>query len=258
MKLSTLVGRLSCAWVVLLVACSGIAEPTQDPITLTVGAAASTAPVMKEIASAYLEIHPEVELNFTFAASGVLLHQIKEGAPLDAFVFADLQTLDQAKQSGIPIGSVHEVARNRLLVVTSSDGASGLSDLAVGKVAIGNPKYVPLGRYSRNALMALGLWEVVQDKAVLAGSAAQVREYVIRGEVDGALVYGSDVRVLGESVKVLQDLTGFAAPVYLAGVLEASAGQTKEAERFVVFLSSETAARLFLKHGFRAIEGAQG
>ncbi|MEE8617041.1 MAG: molybdate ABC transporter substrate-binding protein, partial [Roseateles sp.] len=64
--------------------------------TLTVSAAASLTDAFKEIASRFEASRPGSKLRFNFAASGVLLQQIAQGAPADVFASADQETMNRA------------------------------------------------------------------------------------------------------------------------------------------------------------------
>ena len=66
---------------------------------------------------------------------------------------------------------------------------------------IGNPKTVPVGQYAEESLRALGLWDRLQPKLVLAENVRQALEYVARGEVDAGFVYTTDAAVRADRVK---------------------------------------------------------
>ena len=66
---------------------------------------------------------------------------------------------------------------------------------------IGNPKTVPVGQYAEESLRALGLWDRLQPKLVLAENVRQALEYVARGEVDAGFVYTTDAAVRAARVK---------------------------------------------------------
>ena len=61
--------------------------------TLTVSAAASLTNVLRELAPKFEAARPGVKLQFNFAASGVLIQQIAQGAPVDVFISADEETM---------------------------------------------------------------------------------------------------------------------------------------------------------------------
>ena len=126
---------------------------------LTVSAAASLGDAFEAIGSAFAATHRGSAVRFNIAASGALLQQIAQGAPVDVFASADAATMDEAERRGLlRPGSRADFASNALVVVVPSDAAAlpkSLAELAapaIRRIAIGVPASVPAGRYARSAL----------------------------------------------------------------------------------------------------------
>ena len=66
---------------------------------LTVFAAASMTETMNEIAKAYQQEHPDVEIVYNFDSSGTLKQQIQNGAACDLFISAAQKQMDQLDAS---------------------------------------------------------------------------------------------------------------------------------------------------------------
>lgn len=60
---------------------------------ITVSAAASLTDAFKELGPKFEAAKPGATVRFNFAASGVLLQQIGQGAPVDVFASADQATM---------------------------------------------------------------------------------------------------------------------------------------------------------------------
>src|SRR6478736_6758586 len=125
---------------------------------ITVSAAASLANALREIGTAFEAAHPGTTVQFNFAASGALLQQIAQGAPVDVFASADAETMDQAERRGlVRPASRLDFAANTLVVIVPRDAATppkALADLLAPSfrhVAIGVPASVPVGRYTQAA-----------------------------------------------------------------------------------------------------------
>src|SRR5262249_42246942 len=108
--------------------------------------------------------------------------------------------MDALERRGlIQAGSRRIVARNLLTVVKPADSSADLAkptdllNTQIRRVAIGNPRTVPVGDYAEQSLRAGGLWERLQPKLILAENVRQVLEYVARGEVDAGFVYVTDL-----------------------------------------------------------------
>jgi molybdate transport system substrate-binding protein len=223
---------------------------------LIVSAAASLTNAFPEIGKVFEKQHPGIKIIYNFAASGPLLQQIAQGAPVDVFASADQKTMNQAQEKGLIVpASRKNFVSNRLVLIVPMDSkltVSGLKDLTgpqVKRVALGNPATVPAGRYTKEALEKAGLWDQLSPKFILAESVRQVLDYVSRGEVDTGFVYSTDAAIAKGKVKVIQTATEHAPILYPIAVTE-STGKEPLAQSFVDFVLSPAAQEIFSKFGF--------
>ena len=63
---------------------------------LTVSAAASLTQAFQEIGAQFETQNPGTKIKFNFGASGALMQQIANGAPVDVFASADTDTMNKA------------------------------------------------------------------------------------------------------------------------------------------------------------------
>ncbi len=175
---------------------------------LTLSVAISMKEVVPELGRRFAETHAGVVIRYNFGASGALEKQIEAGAPVDLFVSAGENEMDQLERKGLIVApSRRDFARNVLAVVVPADAPVDLdrpADLLaprVRRVAIGDPRTVPVGEYARESLQSRGLWERLQPRLVFAQNVRQVLDWVARGEVDAGWVYATDVAVGGRRVR---------------------------------------------------------
>lgn len=182
-------GRASSRWspvgviaTLLLMAC----QPAEPP-PLRVLAASS-------LQSLAVPDPAEGDSEMSVGASSVLAMQLIAGVTADVVMLADPRWMDELEAEGVLVpASRIEVARNRLvLAVPSRDGPGRVEDVLSGRVAIAEPRNVPLGRYTIEALQSLGWWASLEDRLVLASDARAVLSLVESGEVDAGIVYASD------------------------------------------------------------------
>ena len=223
---------------------------------VTVSAASSLTNAFQEIARDYEAAHADAQVLLNFGASGALLQQMSTGAPVDVFASADQETMDiAAERQLIDTGSRKDFARNTLVVITPHDSDIKLKQLAdlqqpdVGRVAIGNPASVPVGRYSWQALEAAGLWEAVRAKAINTQSVRQALDYVARGEVEAAFVYATDAQLMKDKVKVAFSVPLDSAIAYPIAQLSDSVN-SQEAQRFIAHVQSAAGQAILARHGF--------
>jgi molybdate transport system substrate-binding protein len=238
----------------LVLAASAVAAHAAD---LTVSAAASLTNAFKELGPLFEAANPGTKVFFNFGASGALLQQIaKGGAPVDVFVSADEETMDQAQQQGVvQAAQRRDVVSNTLVVIVPGSARNvpkAVGDLAqesYQRIAIGLPASVPVGRYTKGVLEAAGLWSAVEPKMIGANSVRQALDYVARAEVDAGFVYATDAALMPDKVKVALTVPTQTPVRYPAAPISASAN-AQLAAKFVDFLQSAPAQAVLAKHGF--------
>jgi len=224
---------------------------------LTVSAAASLTDAFGAIKTAFAKEHPGVNVTFNFAASGALLSQMAQGAPVDVFASADQKTMDQAVEKKLIDAATRvNFAQNALVLATPADNPAKVKDLttltapAVKRIAVGNPDSVPVGRYTKAALIKAGLWDALSQKCILAESVRQVLDYLARGEVDAGFVYGTDAKQGGDKVKVIAEVP-VETPVSYPIAALAGAKDKKDAAAFVAFVAGPKGQEILAKFGFK-------
>lgn len=225
---------------------------------IVVSSAISLSDAFKDIARDYKRSHPQDTILYNFASSGSLLQQIVQGAPVDVFVSADEDTMDQAQRRNLIVAdSRQDFVCNHLVLVTSVHNSldiRNLSDLeqpVIKRIAVGQVASVPAGNYARKALQTFGLWQSLQGKLVPAQNVRQVLDYVVRDEVDAGFVYESDARVFSDRVKVLFRVP-LPEPVRYPVALIQGSEKNGEAREFIRFILSAQGQGILRKYGFSA------
>jgi len=238
--------------------------------TLTVSAAASLTNAFKEIGKGFEAANPGNTVEFNFAASGALLQQIAQGAPVDVFASADQETMDKAA-GGDNIKKETRVnfAGNGLVVIVPKDSTLKIADLKVltgadiKRVAIGNPSTTPNGRYARAAMQAAGVWEAVEPKLVLAENVRQSLSYVGRGEVEVGFVFTTDAKQDEDKVNVALVVPTVArdeqsgqwnpSPIVYP-IAEVATSKSKLSAAFIAYVRSPDGQKVLERYGFLPIQ----
>jgi molybdate transport system substrate-binding protein len=158
---------LAGVMVVSLAACGGnkkteekAADDSKKETEIQVFIAASLNTVMTELAKEYNEDHPEVKITFNADSSGTLLTQIEEGYECDLFFSAAQKQMDQLEADGLVVdGTRANVLNNQVVVVSLKDSGTkvtGLENLKDAKSIALAGESVPVGKYTRQALVNLG------------------------------------------------------------------------------------------------------
>jgi molybdate transport system substrate-binding protein len=227
---------------------------------LTISAAVSLKDAFKEIADLN-EQRTGTKTHFNYGASGALQKQIESGAPVDIFASAGARQMDELAAKGLIISDTRkDFALNALVLIVPAEnpGVSSLSDLAnaaVKKVAVGNPKTVPAGQYTEQALTRQGLLPKIQSKLILAEDVRQVLDYVVRDEVDAGIVYLSDASSAGDKVKVVAHVPDDAHyPILYPIAAIKDSKQQEVARKFIELVLSAEGQAILIKHGFLAVK----
>ena len=246
----------------LLLAVS-LGTPGVSNETLTVSTAISLTEVMEAIARGYSTAGGgSVRLNF--GASNVLARQIANGAPVDVFVSADQAQMDLVSEAGlIEPGSRVPVVQNQLAIIVRRDwmgqvtSAATLTAPQIRRLAVGDPTAVPAGVYAKQYLERIGLWSALQQKLLPAANVRGALAAVANGAADAGIVYATDAHRSGQ-VRLAFLVTGSDAPsiVYPACIVRTSTHKAA-ARKFLNFLVSPDAARIFRDHGFLPIARAR-
>lgn len=230
-----------------------------EPVNLTIAAAASLQDAAGELKAIYEQQQAGVKITYNFASSGTLQKQIEEGAPADLFMSAGKSQMDALAEKGLIIDvSRKDLLGNELVLITGKDGSLSsfeeLTGASVVKVGVGTPETVPAGKYAKEALTHLDLWDKIEAKLVLAKDVRQVLTYVETGNADAGLVYRSDT-VGSDKIRIVAAApAGSHKPIVYPMAVIKSTKYQKEAEDFAGFLQSAEAARVFEKYGFKPLE----
>jgi molybdate transport system substrate-binding protein len=226
---------------------------------LTFSVAVSMKEAVEELGRGFMASRHGVVLRYNFGSSGELQKQIEAGAPIDLFISAAQRQMDELQHKGIIVpSSRRNFARNVLVVIKPSDSKlditkpGDLLDSRVGKIVIGNPKTVPVGQYSEESLKAIGLWERVQPKLVLAENVRQALDYVARGEVDAGFVYTTDAAVrLTQVVEAFRPAEETYRPVVYPVAVIAASKQQALAQTFIDLLIGREGQAVLARLGFQ-------
>jgi molybdate transport system substrate-binding protein len=227
---------------------------------ITVFAAASLTDVLQELGDGFTK-DSSIPVRFSFAASSTLARQIENGAPADMFFSADLEWMDylQARKLIQP-ATRHDVLGNRLVLIAPTDSRVMLkiqphfalaATLGKGRLATGDPDSVPVGRYAREALTNLGVWDEVSARLVRADSVRSALAFVDRGEAALGIVYLTDALV-DKKVRVVDE---FPANTHMAIIYPvALTPMAKEdAAKFLSFIRGPAGNAAFQRYGFTVL-----
>ena len=237
--------------------------------------AASLNTVMTELAEEYNKEHPEVKITYNADSSGTLLTQIEEGYECDIFFSAAQKQMDQLEKDGLVVdGTRANVVNNQVVVVSLKDSGTkvtGLENLnEASSIALAGGS-VPVGKYTRQALVNIGTLNKVDDVSTITtqeisdalgqveiseqDNVSKVLAAVVEGSCEVGTTYFSDTYGYEDKLDILQkvsyDLTGNVIyPIARVWNDEADEVQNKAADDFIKFITSDAAKAVFDSYYF--------
>jgi molybdate transport system substrate-binding protein len=232
----------------ILASCSNTTSNSEKVIHIS--AASSLKGPVTEWEHQFEKNHPNINIKANFGASGVLINQIKKGAPADLFFSA--QNVDRflSKSDDIKLIKAGIVASNELVFVVNKNVHSPAVSLnkvpTDAKLGIGEPKLVPAGYYAKKAL------EHVKKKRfhiIYSQNAVHLKGLVESGTVDYALMYKSDA-VNNKKIKILETIPQNWYPEIEYPVYRLKGAQN-ESKQFWEYIHSAKGQKILKKYTFR-------
>lgn len=247
----------------------GASEETTEVTTeggnskiLVAAAASLQATFDNELIPLFEKENPEITVEGTYASSGDLQQQIESGLDADVFFSAATSNMDTlAEEKLIDEDTVVDLLKNNVVLITPKDSKLGIKSFKditkADTIAIGDPESVPAGKYAKEILTNLGVYNEVEKKASLGASVTEVLSWVAEGSADAGIVYATDAQTENtngddkevEVVATAEDSMMQTPVVYPVGVVSASAHKD-EAKAFEDFLQTDEAKAILEKAGF--------
>lgn len=238
-----------------------VAAPAAMAADVTVFAAASLKNALDEIGAAW-KVEAGKEATISYAASSALAKQIEEGAPADVFISADVPWMTYLSERDlVKKDTIVELLGNRLVLVAPAEsdaaieigpGFDLLGALGDGRLAMGQVDSVPAGKYGKQALTSLGVWDQVSGHVAQAENVRAALALVAAGEAPFGIVYATDANA-EKAVKVVATFPEDShSPIVYPAAVTAEA-KSADAGAFLEFLRTEAAAKLFEAQGFTVL-----
>ncbi|MBZ9763495.1 molybdate ABC transporter substrate-binding protein [Mesorhizobium sp. CA8] len=207
---------------------------------------------------------PEVgeAATISYAASSALAKQIEGGAPADIFVSADLDWMRYLSDKKLTRPDTEvKLLGNQIVLVAPKDstvetkiekGFNLAKLIGDGKLAMGDFKAVPAGKYGKAALESLGVWSSVEGKVAQAENVRAALKLVSTGEASLGIVYATDAHA-EKGVEVVGTFPEDSHPPIIYPIVQTADSKDKDAAAFLKCVESARAAELFKEQGFTVL-----
>ena len=243
-------------------AAEGTTEVAAEGGQTKISVASLQATFDDELIPLFEKENPGVTVEGTYASSGDLQQQIESGLDADVFFSAATSNMDTlVDENLVDKDTVVDLLKNDVVLITPKDsklGIKGFKDITkADTIAIGDPESVPAGKYAKEILTNLGVYDEVEKKASLGASVIEVLSWVAEGSADAGIVYATDAQTENtngddkevEIVATAEDSMMQTPVVYPVGVVSASTHKD-EAKAFEDFLQTDEAKTILEKAGF--------
>jgi len=241
---------------ILVLLLSGSAMTWAVAGEVSIGVAANFTDTTRELAKQF-EAATGHTVSASFGSTGKLYAQIRNGAPFDVFMAADVRrpALIEQAQPGMP-GTRFTYAQGKLALWSPATGAfedaqSYLAGQPFARLAIANPKTAPYGLAALQVLAHMGQWEALQPKLVRGDSIAQTFQFVVSRNAQAGFVALSQVRSWNEDKGTLWEVPQtFYQPIDQQVILLNRGAGNEAALAWMDFLKSDAAIDIIRSYGY--------
>lgn len=239
-------------WLSILLLVGGCAPLAADEIRVAV--ASNVAGAAKVLAQRF-EAATEHTVVLASGSTGKHYAQIRNGAPFQVFLAADVERPRRLEEKGIAVaGSRFTYAQGALALWSLEPGyvdAEGriLETGDYRYLALANPRLAPYGRAARQVLESRGLWASTQGRRVMGENIAQTFQFVQTGNARLGFVATSQLRALDSSGRGSR----WRVPESLHEPIEQQAVLIEEnqaARAFLAFVGGENGRAVFREFGY--------
>ena len=228
------------------------ATATGEEATLNVLAAASLQKSLEEISEEFTAQHPDVTIDFNFAGSATLVHNLDSGSPADILASADELNMDKAEQAHLIDADTRTLfASNTLVGIVPVDNPAQVSNLqeatANGVNLVICAPQVPCGALSQRLAEAVGVnLQPASEEQQVVDVLGKVRS----GQADAGLVYATDAALAPNEVSTFEIEGADEELNYYPIARTANSEHPDVAETFIEFVKSDTGRSILEAHGF--------
>lgn len=224
---------------------------------INIAVAANVSYAINDLVKEFNKSNPDTKVRVTLGSSGKLTAQIKNGAPYELFMSANMKYPNTLYKDGFAITKPIVYAKGALAILSSkprdfSKGLELLKNKKIKRIAIANPKTAPYGIATQEALQNVKLYKELKPKFVYGESISQTVSYTITatniGFIAKSSLKSSKMKRFKEGVNYIDIPTNLYTPISQGMVLLKKSKE--ETKAFYDFMQSETAKQILKTYGY--------
>lgn len=227
--------------------------------SINIAVAANVSYAIDSLKAEFKKTHPDTKVLVTLGSSGKLTAQIKNGAPYQIFMSANMKYPKALFSDGLALSKPLVYAQGGLAFFSTkkqdfSKSLGLLKDEKIGKIAIANPKTAPYGKAAFEAMTKYGVYNDVKSKLVFAESASQTLSYTMLaadiGFIAKSSLYSPKLTKYKQNTNWIDVDTKLYTPIDQGIVLLKNAKDNAEAVAFYEFILGVKAKQIFKDFGY--------
>lgn len=227
--------------------------------SINIALATNVSYTISDLKHSFKKIYPDIDVKITLSGSGSLTSQIKNGAPYDIFMSANMDYPQALYKDNLTLTKPKIYAQGSLAILSAkkrdfSDLSKLLQSRDIKHIAIANPKTAPYGKASIETLKNLKLYKNLKKKFVYAQSISQTITYIMTavdiGFIAKSSLYSSNMKQYKKGTHWLALDSNLYTPINQGIVILKHAKNNEDAKKFYKFILSEKAREIFKKFGY--------
>jgi len=226
---------------------------------IKIAVAANVSYAMDKLIYEFNKDNPNTRVFVTLGSSGKLTAQIKNGAPYQLFMSANMKYPKALYKDGDAITKPTIYVLGGLALLSSkkqdfSKGIGLIKDKKISKIAIANPKTAPYGKAAVEAMKNARIYDEVKKKFVFAESISQTVSYTITatdiGFIAKSSLFSPKMSRFKKDINYIAIDSKFYTPISQGIVILKSGYKDKEVKAFYDFILSKQAKEIFKEFGY--------
>lgn len=227
--------------------------------SINIAVAANVSYAIGELKEQFQKIYPNSKLRVTLGSSGKLTALIKNGAPYDLFISANMQYPQYLYDNGLTVDAPKLYAKGTLALFSSSKndftlGLDLLKNKSISKIAIANVKTAPYGKAALEVLNNSGLYGNVKHKLIYAESVSQTVSYAMTaadiGFIAASSLYSPKMKKFKKDIHWKEINSKLYTPIEQGIVLLKRSKGNQTALNFYNFMLSSETKIILKKYGY--------
>jgi len=223
---------------------------------IKIAVAANVSYAIEDLKAEFNTLYPDIKVQVTLGSSGKLTAQIKNGAPYQLFMSANMRYPKSLYTDKIAITKPKVYAQGGLAFLSSkkrdfSKGINLLKDKKISKIAIANPKTAPYGKATLEALTNAKIYNDIKSKIVYGESISQTLTFTLRatdiGIVAKSLLFSPRMAKFKKGINWSELDSSLYTPISQGIVM---LKDNRDVELFYNFILSQKAKKILKNFGY--------